>query len=303
MSENDPKRCGFIAIIGATNAGKSTLVNALVGGKVSIVSHKVQTTRTVVRGILAEGQSQLVLIDTPGIFRPRRRLDRAMVDAAWGGTVHADVVLVLVDAARGLTEDVEAILEKVATFRSHRVLVLNKVDRVDNKERLLALVRDINARVPFGETFLISALTGDGIDRLKAHLAAVVPVGPWHYPEDEMSDMPVRMLAAEVTRERLYKYLHEELPYAMTVETDSWQERKDGSVRIEQTIVVGRDNHKSMVLGKGGTTIKKISSEARAELTAMLERTVHLFVFVKVREGWESDPARYREMGLDFPKD
>ncbi|KAB2912175.1 MAG: GTPase Era [Hyphomicrobiaceae bacterium] len=294
-------RCGFIAIIGAPNAGKSTLVNALVGAKVSIVSHKVQTTRMPVRGIAVEGASQLVFIDTPGIFKPRRRLDRAMVDAAWGGADDADAVVLLIDAAKGVSEDVERILNKLAASKRPCLLALNKIDRV-KKEGLLALAQDLNARIPFLATFMISALNGDGVADLKAHLARAVPPGPWHYPPDEISDAPLRLLAAEITREKIYERLHEELPYHATVETTAWQEHKRG-VRIEQTIYVERDSQKSIVLGKGGQMIKQLSMSARRELSSILEKPVHLFLFVKVRERWEDDPERYRELGLEFPKD
>lgn len=296
-------RCGFIAVIGATNAGKSTLVNALVGAKVTIVSHKVQTTRMPIRGIAIEGQSQLVFIDTPGIFTPKRRLDRAMVDAAWSGAKDADVVALLVDAVRGIDEDLERILAGLNPGRAPHVLVLNKVDLIAEKDRLLALVAQLTERVPFKDVFMISATEGDGVDALKRHLAASVPLGPWHYPEDDISDAPLRLLAAEITRERIYKYLHQELPYAITVETTDWKEFKNGSVRIEQTIFVERDGQKRIVLGKGGETIKRISSESRNELAGIVGHPVHLFLFVKVRSGWGSDPERYREMGLEFPKD
>jgi GTP-binding protein Era len=293
-------RCGFIAVIGAPNAGKSTLVNALVGAKVSIVSRKVQTTRMPIRGIAIEGASQLVFIDTPGIFAPRRRLDRAMVEAAWGGAGDADIVVVLIDAAKGLDEDTERILGGLDTTRAEVVLALNKIDRV-KKERLLDLARQVNERVPFKHTFMISALTGDGVGDLKKYLAGAVAPGPWHYPEDEVSDIPMRLLAAEITREKLYDRLHDELPYQTTVETTDWTERK-GEVRIEQTIFVARDSQKSIVLGKGGAMIKELSMQARRELAEIVEKPVHLFLHVKVREGWEDDPERYRELGLDFPK-
>jgi GTP-binding protein Era len=294
-------RCGFIAVIGAPNAGKSTLVNALVGAKVAIVSRKVQTTRTALRGIAVEGASQLVFIDTPGIFVPRRRLDRAMVEAAWGGAGDADQTLLVVDAARGVDEDVERILAKLEQSKAPRLLALNKIDRV-RKEHLLELAADLNARHPFAATFMISALTGDGVADLKAHLARSVPPGPWHYPADEVSDAPLRLLAAEITREKIYDRLHDELPYQAAVETTAWQEQKNG-IRIEQTIFVERDSQKRIVLGKGGSMIKQVSTEARRELSEMLERPVHLFLFVKVREGWGDDPARYRDLGLKFPKD
>ncbi len=297
------RRCGFIAVLGAPNAGKSTLVNTLVGTKVTIVSHKVQTTRVPVRGIAIEGKSQLVFIDTPGIFQPKRRLDKAMVEAAWGGAGDADVVALLVDAARGLDADVERIVNGLSGRGRKRILVLNKVDRVSDKGGLLALSAALSERLQPERVFMISALSGDGVGDLKSWLAGAVPEGPWHYPEDEVSDAPLRLLAAEVTREKIYKYLHDELPYATTVETTEWKELRDKSVRIEQTIFVERDSQKSIVLGKQGRTVKQISSEARREISEIVERPVHLFLFVKVRENWGSDPERYREMGLDFPKD
>jgi GTP-binding protein Era len=296
-------RCGFVAIIGAPNAGKSTLVNQLVGAKVTIVSRKVQTTRFPVRGILMEGRSQLVFLDTPGIFRPRRRLDRAMVDAAWNSALDADVVVLLVDAAKGLDEDVERILGRLADARGLKVLALNKVDRLERKGELLALAHDLTARLAFDRVFMISALTGSGLADLKSYLAASVPEGPWHYPPDEISDLSERRLAAEITREKIYERLHEELPYAVTVETIGWKSRKDGSVRVEQTIFVERESQRKIVLGKGGAAIKQISMQARKELAALLGHEVHLFLHVKVREGWADDPERYREMGLDFPKE
>jgi GTP-binding protein Era len=302
-SNETPTRCGFIAVIGAPNAGKSTLVNQMVGAKVSIVSHKVQTTRVPVRGIAIEGKSQLVFIDTPGIFRPKRRLDRAMVQAAWGGAHDADIVVMLVDAAKGIEEDLERILAKLADAPHPKVLVLNKVDRVSDKDRLLPLIAKISEKQTFDRVFLISALDGNGVADLKRYLAEKMPLGPWHYPEDEISDAPLRMLAAELTREKIYEFLHEELPYSTTVETTDWKPFKNGSVRVEQTIYVERDSQKAIVLGKGGQTIKNISSKSRNELAKILEHDVHLFLFVKVRENWGSDPERYREMGLDFPKD
>jgi GTP-binding protein Era len=301
-SEDWRQRCGFIAVIGAPNAGKSTLVNALVGAKVAIVSHKVQTTRVPVRGIATEGESQLVFIDTPGLFAPRRRLDRAMVDAAWGGAKEADIVLLVVDAARGLDEEVKAILDRLRDSKAPLLAALNKIDRVTAKERLLQLAQELQAAAPFKSVFMISAETGDGVADLKAYLASHVPEGPWHYPADDLSDAPLRQLAAEITREKIFNRLHDELPYAITVETTSWQERKDGSVRIEQTIFVERDGQKAIVLGKGGQSIKQISTESRTELAGILERPVHLFLFVKVRQGWQDDPERYREMGLEPPK-
>ncbi len=299
----EQRRCGFVAILGAPNSGKSTLLNALVGAKVSIVSHKVQTTRVPVRGIAIEGKSQLVFIDTPGIFRPKRRLDRAMVQAAWGGAHDADIVVMLVDAAKGIEEDLERILAKLADAPHPKILVLNKVDRVTDKDRLLPLIAKISEKQTFDRVFLISALDGNGVADLKRYLAEKMPLGPWHYPEDEISDAPLRMLAAELTREKIYEFLHEELPYSTTVETTDWKPFKNGSVRVEQTIYVERDSQKAIVLGKGGQTIKNISSKSRNELAKILEHDVHLFLFVKVRENWGSDPERYREMGLDFPKD
>jgi len=293
-------RCGFVALIGATNAGKSTLINALVGGKISIVSPKVQTTRTLVRGITCEGAAQLIFVDTPGIFAPRRRLDRAMVGTAWGSVGDADIVAVLIDSRKGVGEDDDAILNRLGQVRSPKVLVLNKVDLVD-KPKLLALTQSLNERVPFAATFMISALKGDGIADLKGFLAAHVPPGPWLYPEDQMSVAPLRQLAAEITREKLYLRLHQELPYQSTVETDIWKELRDGAVRIEQTIYVERESQRKIVLGKGGATIKAIGAAARADIAAAIEQKVHLFLFVKVREGWGDDPERYREMGLDFP--
>jgi GTPase len=297
------KRCGFVAILGATNAGKSTLVNALVGVKVSIVSHKVQTTRVPVRGIALEGKSQLVFIDTPGIFNPTRRLDRAMVDAAWGGAEDADAVVLLIDATKGIDEDTGKIIERLKNARMPRIAVLNKVDRVEEKERLLALTQHMSKLMTFDHVFMISALDGTGVADLKTHLAKTMPLGPWHYAEDDVTDVPLRTLAAEITRERIYHWLHEELPYSTTVETTSWKTLKDGSARIEQTIFVERDGQKSIVLGKGGVTIKQISMEARRGIEEVADHKVHLFLFVKVRSNWGSDPERYREMGLQFPKE
>lgn len=294
-------RCGFVAIIGAPNAGKSTLVNALVGAKVTIVSHKVQTTRTLVRGIAMEGGAQIILVDTPGLFSPRRRLDRAMVTAAWSGAADADRVMVLVDAKKGVDEPVEAMFEKLGDVRQPKDLVLNKVDLVE-RPKLLDLATDLNGRARFDKTFMISASTGSGVQDLKRHLAGIVPAGPWHYPEDEISDVPARMLAAEITREKLYHRLHDELPYDATVETESYEERKDGSIRIEQTIYVVREGQRKIMLGKAGDTIKRISTAAREELSKLFETKVHLFLFVKVRENWGEDPERYERMGLEYPK-
>jgi GTP-binding protein Era len=298
----DPStRCGFIALIGAPNAGKSTLINQLVQSKVSIVSHKVQTTRMPVRGIAMQGASQLVFIDTPGIFAPKRRLDRAMVTSAWSGAHDADLTGLLIDARKGLDQEAEAILNKLSELRGKVFLILNKVDLVD-KPALLALATALNERGKFIATFMVSALTGDGVADLRDWLAREVPPGPWHYPEDQVSDAPLRQLAAEITREKLYHRLHQELPYQTTVETESWKQMKDGSVRIEQTIYVERDSQKKIVIGKGGQTLKAIGAEARKEIAGIAETPVHLFLFVKVREGWGDDPERYREMGLEFPK-
>jgi GTP-binding protein Era len=299
-TETGQTRSGFVALIGAPNAGKSTLVNQLVGTKVSIVTHKVQTTRALVRGIFIEGPAQIVLVDTPGIFRPKRRLDRAMVTTAWGGAKDADIILVLLDAQGGLNENAEALLESMKNVRQKKVLVLNKVDRVDPPV-LLTLAQKANELVTFDQTFMISALNGSGCKDLAKYLAENVPNGPWYYPEDQISDMPMRQLAAEITREKLYLRLHEELPYASTVETERWKERKDGSVRIEQVIYVERESQKKIVLGHKGETVKAIGQSARKEISEILEQTVHLFLFVKVRENWGNDPERYREMGLDFP--
>jgi GTP-binding protein Era len=300
--ETGAQRCGFIAIIGAPNAGKSTLVNALVGAKVSIVSRKVQTTRVPVRGIATEGDSQLVFIDTPGLFTPTRRLDRAMVDAAWSGAKDADLAVLVIDAAKGIDEDVERLLDRLKDAKTRCLAALNKVDRVDAKQTLLTMASELKSHFPFEDVFMISALSGDGVADLKRYLAEHVPAGPWHYPAEDLSDAPMRLLAAEITREKIFNRLHDELPYELTVETASWEERKDGSVRIEQTIFVARQSQKAIVLGKGGQMIKQISTEARQELAAILERPVHLFLFVKVREGWQDDPERYREMGLEPPK-
>ncbi len=294
-------KAGFIALIGAPNAGKSTLINQLVGTKVSIVTHKVQTTRTIVRGVAMHGAAQLVFIDTPGIFKPKRRLDRAMVDTAWGGARDADLIALLVDARKGLTEEVENILKRLSSQQAPKVLILNKTD-VAKREKLLQLAQKINEFVSFEETFMVSALTGDGTETILDYFASKVPDGPWLFPEDQPSDLPLRILAAEITREKLFERLHEELPYISTVETEQWQARKDGSARIEQTIYVERDSQKSIVLGKRGQTIKAISQAAREELSEIIEAPVHLFLFVKVRENWADDPERYREMGLEFPK-
>jgi GTP-binding protein Era len=298
----DAPRCGFIALIGAPNAGKSTLTNALVGSKVAIVTPKVQTTRSLLRGIAIVGNAQLVFIDTPGIFAPRRRLDRAMVTTAWAGAHDADLVALLIDASKGLDDEAQAILDRLGEVRQPKALILNKIDLVE-RPRLLALAQAINARADFAATFMISALSGDGVDDLRKWLADHVPAGPWHYPPDEVSDAPLRQLAAEITREKLYLKLHQELPYQSTVETEAWTDRSDGSVRIEQTIYVERESQRKIVLGKGGRSIKAIGEAARKELAEILEKPVHLFLFVKVRENWGDDPERYRQMGLEFPKE
>jgi GTP-binding protein Era len=302
MASEGDKRCGFIALIGAPNVGKSTLVNALVGTKVAIVSHKVQTTRTLLRGIATERDSQLIFIDTPGVFDPKRRLDRAMVSKAWSGAQDADFVCALIDAKWGLDEKTTALIGRLSDVHQPKLLVINKVDLVEKPE-LLALAKKANERAPFTAVFMISALTGDGVADLKHWLAVNVPAGPWHYPEDQITDAPLRQLTAEITREKLYLRLHQELPYQSTVETEQWTERKDGSVRIEQTIYVERESQRKILLGKGGQTIKAIGADARREIAEVLEQPVHLFLFVKVREGWGDDPERYREMGLEFPKE
>ncbi|MBR0720697.1 GTPase Era [Bradyrhizobium manausense] len=295
-------RCGFVALIGAPNVGKSTLVNALVGAKVTIVSRKVQTTRALIRGIVIENNSQIILVDTPGIFLPKRRLDRAMVSTAWSGAHDADLVCVLLDAKTGIDEEAEAILAKAASVNHDKILVINKVDLVQ-REKLLALAQAANERMKFARTFMIAAISGDGVDDIRTTLAEMVPPGPYLYPEDQMSDAPMRQLAAEITREKIYQKLHQELPYQSTVETDKWEERKDKSVRIEQTIFVERESQRKIVLGKGGATIKSIGADSRKELMQILDVPVHLFLFVKVRENWGDDPDRYREMGLEFPKE
>ncbi|MBR0814575.1 GTPase Era [Bradyrhizobium diazoefficiens] len=295
-------RCGFVALIGAPNVGKSTLVNALVGAKVTIVSRKVQTTRALIRGIVIENNAQIILVDTPGIFLPKRRLDRAMVSTAWSGAHDADLVCVLLDAKTGIDEEAEAILTKVASVNHEKILVINKVDLVQ-REKLLALAQAANERMKFARTFMIAAISGDGVDDIRTTLSEMVPPGPFLYPEDQMSDAPMRQLAAEITREKIYQKLHQELPYQSTVETDTWEERKDKSVRIEQTIFVERESQRKIMLGKGGATIKSIGADSRKELMQILDVPVHLFLFVKVRENWGDDPDRYREMGLDFPRE
>jgi GTP-binding protein Era len=294
-------RCGFVALIGEPNAGKSTLLNRMVGQKISIVTHKVQTTRARIRGVALAGATQIVFVDTPGLFRPRRRLDRAMVAAAWAGAGDADLVCLMVEAHRGLTDGVEAILTALDERAEGRpvALVINKIDRL-RRDALLALTATLNARRPFEATFLISAENGDGVEDLRRWLAARLPEGPWLYPEDQVADLPLRMIAAEITREKLTLRLHEELPYQLTVETETWEERDDGSVKIDQVIYVGREGHKGIAVGRKGETIKAVGAAARAELTEALGRTVHLFLTVRVRPNWENERERYGAMGLDF---
>jgi GTP-binding protein Era len=294
-------KCGFVALIGEPNAGKSTLLNRMVGAKVSIVTHKVQTTRARIRGVAMEDETQIVFVDTPGLFKPRRRLDRAMVAAAWGGASDADIVVLMIEAHRGITNGVQAIIEELAKLEQTRrvLLAINKIDRVES-ETLLSLTEQMNGLYPFLETFMISAEKGHGVGDLKGWLAKHLPDGPWLYPEDQIADLPLRMIAAEITREKLTLRLHQELPYQLTVETENWEERKDGSARIDQVIYVMRDGHKGILLGNKGDTIKKISMASRVELETLLERKVHLFLQVKVREGWLEEAQRYSAIGLDF---
>ena len=294
-------RAGFVALIGEPNAGKSTLMNRMVGAKVSIVTHKVQTTRARIRGVAMEGDAQIVFVDTPGLFQPRRRLDRAMVKAAWGGAADADIIVLMVEAHRGLTAGVERILEGLAELpRGRKVaLAINKIDRVE-AQALLGLSQALNEKYSFLQTFMISAEKGYGVDDLRRWLAGELPESPWLYPEDQLADLPMRMIAAEMTREKLTLRLHQELPYQLTVETESWQEREDGSARVDQVIYVARDGHKGIVLGKGGETIKAVSKASREDLEEFLGRKVHLFLQVKVRPGWQDEAERYTEMGLDF---
>lgn len=300
QSDDAPMKAGFVALIGAPNAGKSTLMNRLVGAKVSIVTHKVQTTRGIIRGILTTGRTQVVFMDTPGIFQPRRRLDRAMVTSAWGGAREADVIALLIDVERGLKGDAASIVDRLKDVHGRKILILNKVDTVA-PEVLLGLTAEINELVDFESTFMISALKGNGCDALTDWLEAEMPLGHWFYPEDQLSDLPMKQLAAELTREKLYLRLHQELPYSAHVETESWEEQPDGSVKVNQVIYIQRDAHKRIVIGKGGQALKNISMAARKELSEILDQKVHLFIFVKVRENWGDDPERYLEMGLDFP--
>jgi len=301
MSEVQDQRCGFVALVGAPNAGKSTLLNSLVGSKVSIVTHKAQTTRAQIRGVVTEGDVQVVFIDTPGIFAPKRRLDRAMVDAAWTSAGDADFVALIVDASRGITAELEKLVEGLENVRHPKVLVLNKIDETQ-KEKLLALSAELNERLQFVRTFMISALRGHGVADFLGWCEAEVPKGPWHFPEDQLTDLSLQITAAEVTREKLFLRVHDEIPYNVTVENERFQIQPDGSYRIDQIIFVTRDTHKKIILGAGGGTIKSIGAEARRELTEIFETPVHLFLFVKVREKWADDPERYREMGLEFPR-
>jgi GTP-binding protein Era len=297
---DETRRCGFVALIGAPNAGKSTLINRLVGTKVAIVSRKVQTTRRLVRGIALHGDAQIIFVDTPGIFEPRRRLDRAMVDAAWGSAAEADLVGLLVDARSGADEATDALMVSLKAIQVPRILILNKIDLVA-AETLLPLAERLNTSGLFAETFMISAARGHGTEHLMERLAALLAPGPWLYPADQVTDAPLRALAAELTREKLFERLHDELPYQATVETESWRDQPDGSARVEQTIYVTRESHKKIVIGDGGKMIKSIGQAARKEIGLAAEQTIHLFLFVKVRESWADDPQRYREMGLDFP--
>ena len=295
-------RCGFVALVGAPNVGKSTLLNELVGAKVSIVTPKVQTTRSQVRGIAIHGNSQIIFIDTPGIFVPKRRLDRAMVKAAWSGAGDADLVAILIDAKKGIDTEARAIIEKLSPAPGKKVFIINKIDLVP-RDALLAMAEEAIKLGAFERIFMIAAVNGDGVRDVLRYFAEAVPEGPFHYPADEISDVPMRLMAAEITREKVYLRLHEELPYQSTVETDSWKDLKDGSVRIEQTLFVERESQRKIVLGEGGRMIKSISMDARKEIVAALEKKVHLFLHVKVRENWENDPERYRAAGLEFPKD
>jgi GTP-binding protein Era len=299
-------RCGFVAILGAPNAGKSTLINALVGEKVSIVTRKAQTTRSTLRGVLTKAQAQIVFVDTPGLFAPRRRLDRAMVASAWSAAADADAIMLMIDARKeaaqaSLSEETQSILAALAAVRKPRLAILNKIDLVE-RPKLLELAAKLNAALPFDETFMVSALSRDGLDRLVERLAAIIPAGPWLYPEDQIAEAPIRSLAAEITREKLIERLHDELPYQATVETDEWKDMADGSARIEQTVFVSRESHRKIVLGEGGRTIKAIGVAARKDIAEAHGAPVHLFLHVKVRERWLDDPERYRAMGLEFPK-
>jgi GTP-binding protein Era len=302
VGESGTRRCGFVALVGAPNAGKSTLLNALVGAKVSIVTPKVQTTRNVLRGIAIAGETQMVFIDTPGIFAPKRRLDRAMVSAALSSAADADIAALLIDAKKGLDDEARAIIDRLEKVPHQKILVLNKIDLVP-RERLLGLAQEANGLLAFERTFMVAAKNGDGVADVLEFFTTHLPQGPWHYPADEITDLPLRLMAAEITREKLYLRLHEELPYQSTVETDSWKELRDGAVRIEQSIYVERESQRKIVLGEGGRMIKAISMDARKEIADAVERKVHLFLHVKVREDWGDDPERYRAAGLEFPKE
>lgn len=299
MNQNSPRRCGYVALVGSPNAGKSTLLNQLIGAKISIVSPKVQTTRSRVLGIVIEGQAQLVFVDTPGIFAPKRRLERAMVAAAWSGAQDADLVVLLVDASRSVDGDTQRIIDGLLSAGRRAILALNKIDLV-TPAQLLPLADRLAKQGLFDAVFMISGLTGDGVDDLKRHVAAGMPESPWLYPEDQLSDLPQRLIAAEITREQIFVQLHQELPYATMVETETWEEQKDGSVKISQTIHVQRDSQKAIVLGKGGQRIKKIGADARVQLERLFHRRVHLFLFVRVSENWTEDRERYKELGLEY---
>ncbi len=301
MEQEIETRAGFVALLGAPNAGKSTLMNQLVGAKVSIVTHKVQTTRAIIRGITMHNNSQIIFVDTPGIFKPRRKLDTAMVSTAWSGARDADLVAFLIDCERGISTDLKQILESLKDVRQPKILLLNKIDTVA-RDTLLSLAQKANEIVEFDRTFMISALKGDGCEDLLRYLSGAVAKGPYLFPEDQISDLPMRQLAAEITREKLFMRLHQELPYASHVETENWADEPKGGVRIEQVIYVERDSQKKIVIGKGGATIKAISMAARKEIAEAIDDKVHLFLFVKVRENWVNDPERYRQMGLEFPR-
>lgn len=299
MEKNEETRCGFVALIGAPNAGKSTVTNNFVGSKVSIVSPKVQTTRTVVKGINIFDNTQIIFVDTPGIFKPKRRLDRAMVSSAWNGAGDADIIVLVVDAKRGFDSETREIINKLNEQKIEAVLLLNKIDLIQ-KEKLLHLTLEFNEAGNFRETFMVSALTGKHIEDFYRYIAKTLPLSPWFYPEDQISDMPLKLLAAEITREKLFTYLHEEIPYSLTVETDMWEHKEDGSIKAEQTIYVERDSQKKIILGKGGAMIKRIGQSARLEIQELLEERIHLFLFVKVRENWINDASRYKDWNLDF---
>lgn len=302
MTEPTNPRCGFVALVGAPNAGKSTLLNSLVGTKVSIVTHKAQTTRAQIRGVITEGDAQIIFVDTPGIFAPKRRLDRAMVQSAWSGAGDADLVAFIVDAGRGVNDEVEALIEGLAAIPHRKVLVLNKIDTV-KRESLLALSELINSKTSFEQTFMVSAINGNGVGDFLEWSSKNIPLGHWHFPEDHLTDLTQALTAAEVTREKLFLRIHDEIPYNATVETEAFKVQQDGSFRIDQVIYVTRDTHKKIVLGAGGQTIKSIGADSRAELMEIFETKVHLFLFVKVRQNWANDPDRYREMGLEMPKE